>query len=136
MISELEPITKHFSSKYPNAIINEIVSNKTLIGSFIKDFNSQVIVPHSYCKNFIELSNMIQQIKNFPLLGKFYTLPFLMNLNKFCMKYNCGINLDSVETFDHDNILENILLLFESIINLKRNDIWQEFVNIQVISCC
>jgi hypothetical protein len=132
MISELEPIVDNFKLNYPNAIIDEIVSNKTLIGCFIKDFDSQIIVPHSQCKNFNELSNIIGKIKNFPLLGKFYTLPFLMNLNKFCLGYNCGINLDSIESFDQDNILENILGLFETLIKLNNNNIWDEFINIQI----
>ena len=132
MISELKPITDHFSSNYPNAIVTDIISNKTLIGCFIKDFDSKMIIPHSYCKNFEEMKNLILKIKNFPLLGKFYTLPFLMNLNKFALKYDCGINLESIETFDQDNILENILELFEAIIKLDRKDIWEEFSNIKI----
>jgi hypothetical protein len=140
MLSELEPIISHFSSRFPEAKVCEIVSNKTLLGSFIKDFNSNVIIPHSYCNNYVDLKNMITRIKNFPLLGKFYTLPFLMNLNKFCLKHGCGINLDSIETFDQDNILENILNLLGSVSELdkiyldleKQLQVFNEFKEIQV----
>lgn len=132
-LNEVEPITNHYISKYPDGKITEIVSGKTLIGCFIKDFNSNIIVPHSWCKNFQDLSNVINKISTFPLLGKFYTLPFLMNLNKFCLKYECGIDLDSVETFDQDNVLENIILLLKSLINLNKPEIFNEFIEIKVV---
>ena len=142
LTSEIDNIVEHFKNKYSDAVIDEVISNKTLIGSFIKDFNSNVIVPHSYCKNFSELSLLIEKIKKFPLLGKFYTLPFLMNLNNLCIRYDCGLVLDSIENFDHENILENILFLFENLINLNTNantdadadikNVFEEFINITV----
>ena len=79
---------------------------------------------------------MIGKINNFPLLGKFYTLPFLMNLNNFCIENGCGIDLESIETFEQDSILENILLLLNNICGLESKDnsenIFAEFKNIKV----
>jgi hypothetical protein len=111
LLEEIKNLTNNFSSKYPNAVIKEIVSNKTLIGCTIKDFNNKIIVPHNNCKNNVELGCLIQKIKKFPLLGKFYTLPYLMNLNEFMKNYNQNIDLDTIESFEQENILENILLL-------------------------
>ena len=82
-IGELQNIINNYKNNYPDGKINEIVSNKTLTGCIIKDFNNAVITPHSKCKNTNELKELITKIKQFPLLGKFYTLPFLMNLNEF-----------------------------------------------------
>ena len=132
MIEELDVLTTHFKTKYPDSIISEVVSNKTLIGCVIKDFDSNPIVPHSGCKTQKELKNIIEKIKKFPLLGKFYTLPFLMNLNNFCSQHNCGINLNSIETFDQDRVLENILVLLERITNIESNEVFNQFVGLTV----
>jgi hypothetical protein len=42
-----------------------------------------------------------------------------MNLNEFMKNYNENINLESIESFEQENILENILILLEKIV---RND--------------
>ena len=132
MLNELELLTTHYQTKYPTCIISEVVSNKTLIGCVIKDFNSNPIVPHSGCKNQLDLKNIILKIKKFPLLGKFYTLPFLMNLNNFCSQYNYSINLDSIETFDQDSVLENILILLERISNIDSIEIFNKFIGLKI----
>ncbi len=117
LLNEISNVTDNFKLKYPEAIFKEIVSNKTLIGCTIKDFNNKIIVPHYNCKNNIELGNLIAKIKKYPLLGKFYTLPYLMNLNEFMKNYKQNIDLDSIQSFEQENILENILLLLERISN-------------------
>ncbi len=131
MISELEEINNHYKAKYPEGVVDEIISNKTLLGCFIKDFDSNIIVPHSACTNTEELKNLLNGIKNFPLLGKFYTLPFLINLNEFLKTYNKAIELDKVESFDHDNILENIIKLLNNVCELNQEQ-FDEFKKIQV----
>lgn len=122
VMEELDIINQHYISKYPEGFIDEVISNKTLLGCFIKDFNSQVIVPHSSCKNVDDLKLILKGIKTFPLLGKFYTLPFLINLNEFLKTYNKNIDLDAIESFDHDNILENIMKLLEKVTTLDENE--------------
>ena len=87
MIQELDEINQHYKSKYPTGVIDEIKSNKTLLGCFIKDFDSKIIVPHSSCVNTEELRVLIIGIKNFPLLGKFYTLPFLITFRNLKEQY-------------------------------------------------
>lgn len=131
MLGELEVLISHYKTKYPDGLVSEIVSNKTLIGCVIKDFDSNSVVPHSGCKNQTDLKNIIQKIKNFPLLGKFYTLPFLMNLNNWCQKYGCSIDLDSIETFDQDSVLENILELLNCISNIGEQKIFDEFIGLK-----
>ena len=93
-----------------------------MLGCFIKDFDSKIIVPHSSCDNTGELRVLLIGIKNFPLLGKFYTLPFLINLNEFLKKYNKHIDLDRVESFDHESILENILILLENVTQMSQEE--------------
>jgi len=132
MLGELEPLVTHYKTKFPNGLLSEVISNKTLIGCVIKDFDSNQIVPHSGCKTQTDLKNIIQKIKNFPLLGKFYTLPFLMNLNNWCMKYGCSIDLDSIETFDQDSVLENILVLLNHISNIGKQNIFDEFIGLNL----
>jgi len=132
MLNELDELTSHYKTKFPNGIISEVVSNKTLIGCVIKDFDSNFIVPHSICKTQQDLKNIIKKIKNFPLLGKFYTLPFLMNLNNFCSQHNCSINLESIETFDQDSVLENILILLERISNIESKEIFDKFIELKI----
>jgi hypothetical protein len=117
LLDEFEYITNMFKNKYPDSIVSEITSNKILVGCTIKDFDDNIIVPHNYCNNPKELELLLIKIKKYPLLGKFYTLPYLMNLNEFLKNYNLNINLDSIESFDQENILENILLLLERIVN-------------------
>lgn len=112
--NELFDIIQDYTTKYTDAKVEQISSNKTLIGSFIKDFDSNPLVPHIYVNKFSELKNTIKIIKDFPLVGKFYTLPFLLNLNKYILEYGNvkdALNLDNIESFEHDNILENILYL-------------------------
>ena len=77
-----------------------------------------------------KIIDRINKIKQFPLLGKFYTLPFLMNLNEFMKKFGQNIDLESIESFDQANILENILLLLERVCKLNETD-FQEFKNIK-----
>jgi hypothetical protein len=114
---ELTSITDDFEEKYPASNVEEIISNKTLTGCFIKDFNSKIIVPHMYCKNIDELKNLVNKIKKYPSIGKFYTLPFLLNFNEFCKEYGINLEFETIENFEQDNILENILLLFNKFIN-------------------
>lgn len=130
-IDELENILLNYKKNYPEGEISEIVSNKTLTGCVIKDFDNNVISPHSKCNNALDLKNLIIKIKTFPLLGKFYTLPFLMNLNEFMKKFNKNIDLDSIESFDQSNILENILVLLERVCDLGEND-FEDFINIEI----
>jgi hypothetical protein len=131
LISEMKNIITNYKTNYPESNICEIVSNKTLTGCIIKDFNNKVIIPHSICNNINELSELINKIKHFPLLGKFYTLPFLMNLNEFMKQYNKNIDLETIETFDQANILENILLLLERVCSLSDTQ-FAEFKKIEI----
>jgi len=116
LLDEISDITNRFKKNYPESIIREITSNKILVGCTIKDFDDNIIVPHNYCNNSKELELLLIKIKKYPLLGKFYTLPYLMNLNEFMKNYNLNINLESIESFDQENILENILLLLERVV--------------------
>ena len=133
LLNELNNITEHYKNKNPDGLIKEIISNKTLIGCVIKDYKSNIIVPHTYCNNPLELKELILKIRMFPLLGKFYTLPFLMNLNEFCKEYNIHINLDDIESFDQESILENIILLLERICNFDNPDDFEKFKKINII---
>ena len=133
LLQELEEIIIHYKKKYNDGVVKEIVSNKTLVGCFIQDFNSNVIVPHSYCKNTTDLKDLLLKIKTFPLLGKFYTLPFLMNLNEYSKKFNFHINLDQIESFDQESILENILYLLDKICNLEKQEDFDEFKKINIV---
>lgn len=138
--NELDLIVDDFKEKYPDSNIIEVISNKTLTGCFIKDFNSNIIVPHIYCKNIVDLDELVNKIRKFPSIGKFYTLPFLLNFNKYCKSININLNFDDVENFEHDNILENILVLFNKFIDYVKNldsqeeqeQVFNSFINIQV----
>jgi hypothetical protein len=130
-INELENILSNYKKNYPYGQISEIVSNKTLTGCVIKDFNSNVISPHTKCNNTNDLKELIRKIKTFPLLGKFYTLPFLMNLNEFMKKFDKHIDLESIESFDQSNILENILVLLERVCDLEEPE-FKNFINIEI----
>ena len=127
--NEIDNYYDFFKNKYEEANIIEISSNKVLVGCVIKDFNNNIITPHINCKNIKELKNFIIKIKNYPLLGKFYTLTYLINLNKFLEKYNFNIDITKIETFDQENILENILLLLQIVCD---NEIinFVDFINI------
>jgi len=116
LLDEIRNITDKYKENYPDSVISEITSNKILVGCTIKDFDDNIIVPHNYCNNSKELELLLIKIKKYPLLGKFYTLPYLMNLNEFMKNYNLNINLESIESFDQENILENILLLLERVV--------------------
>jgi hypothetical protein len=131
LLNEMSEIISNYKSNYPDGAISEIVSNKTLTGCVIKDFNNNVISPHSMCNSPQELRELIQKIKQFPLLGKFYTLPFLMNLNEFMKIHKENIDLESIESFDQANILENILLLLERVCKLDEK-YFEEFKNIEI----
>jgi hypothetical protein len=131
LLDEISDITDMFKKNYPESIISEITSNKILVGCTIKDFNDNIIVPHNYCNNCKELELLLLKIKKYPLLGKFYTLPYLMNLNEFMKNYNLNINLESIESFDQENILENILLLLERVVNNNMID-FNKFKSIQI----
>jgi hypothetical protein len=130
-INEMDNILLNYNTNYQNGVISEIVSNKTLTGCVIKDFNNNVISPHSKCNNVNDLKELIKKIKIFPLLGKFYTLPFLMNLNEFMKKFNKNIDLETIESFDQSNILENILILLERVCVLDESE-FKDFTNIEI----
>ncbi len=132
--NEIENIIQNYKSRHPEGIVKEIVSNKTLTGCIIKDFNNNVITPHKNCKNVNELKELIIKIKSFPLLGKFYTLPFLMNLNEFMkgLGNNKNIDLDSIESFDQESILENIIILLERVCELEKQEDFDEFNSITI----
>lgn len=131
LLDEIHDITNNYKKNYSNSIISEIASNKILVGCTIKDFDDNIIVPHNYCNNSKDLELLLVKIKKYPLLGKFYTLPYLMNLNQFMKNYNLNIDLESIESFDQENILENILFLLERIV--KNNTIdFNSFKSIQI----
>lgn len=125
---EIMHLETHFNNKYPDAFVGSISSNKTLVGCIIKDFDNNVITPHIHCKNHLELQEFIKKILQNPLLGKFYTLPYLMNLNKFMENYGLNIQLENITTFEQENILENILYLLNKI---DENIDFNEFLKIK-----
>ena len=131
LISELSNIIEFYKKKYPSGSVTEVISNKTLVGCFIKDFNSNHIVPHQVCKNPTELTNLLEKIKNFPLIGKFYTLPFLLNLNEFMKIYNLHIDIDSIDRFEQDNVFENIMTLLNRVITFDQ-ETFDKFQKIQM----
>jgi len=131
LLDEINDITDRFKKNYPESIISEIISNKILVGCTIKDFDDNIIVPHNYCNNSKDLELLLLKIKKYPLLGKFYTLPYLMNLNEFMKNYNLNIDLESIESFDQESIIENILLLLERVV--ENNTInFNSFKSIQI----
>jgi hypothetical protein len=131
LLDEISDIIDRYKKNYPESVVCEITSNKILVGCTIKDFNNNIIVPHNYCNNSKELELLLIKIKKYPLLGKFYTLPYLMNLNEFMKEYNQNINLESIESFDQENIIENILLLLERVVNNNTID-FNKFKLIQI----
>lgn len=132
LINEIDNIIQNYKTNYPQGNVCEIISNKTLTGCIIKDFQNNVITPHIKCTNITELKELIIKIKNYPLLGKFYTLPFLMNLNEFLKKHNKNIDLDSIESFDQESILENIIKLLERVCMLEKQEDFNDFINITI----
>lgn len=130
-MSELENVLDNYKKNYSEGKVCEIVSNKTLTGCVIKDFDNNVITPHTKCKNVDELKELLKKIRQFPLLGKFYTLPFLMNLNEFMKKFDKNIDLDSIESFDQSNILENILILLERVCDFDEDN-FKDFLTIEI----
>lgn len=131
LISELSNIVDFYRQKYPDGLVTEVVSNKTLVGCFIKDFESSHIIPHYVCKNTTELGILLEKIKNFPLIGKFYTLPFLINLNDFMKKYNQSIDIDNIDRFEQDNIFENIITLLNRVLTLDQIA-FDDFLKIEI----
>jgi len=131
LVDELSLIVENYKNKYPGGVVKEVLSNKTLIGCIIKDFNNNIITPHSQCNTQKELEELLIKIKKFPLLGKFYTLPFLMNLNNFMKMYNKNIDIETIESFDQESVLENILLLLERVTTLD-TDAFTKFKTIQI----
>ena len=129
---EIQQIITHHRNKYINCSICEVVSNKTLVGCIIKDFNGQILSPHSYCKSKNDLQLLLGKIKKIPLLGKFYTLPYLMNLNEFLKKYNEHIDLDTIESFDQESIFECTLQLLTTIASSDK-DIFNDFMQIKAV---
>jgi hypothetical protein len=132
-LNEIQVVLDYYNTTYPTGKIHEIKSNKTLLGCIIKNFDNQVITPHIYCNNVRELNDYIEKLKNFPLLGKFYTLSYLINLNEFLKKYNLNIDLDDIETFEHENIIENIMNLLFRIVNNFNDEQFKEFKNIKIL---
>jgi hypothetical protein len=128
--NEMQDIITFHRNKYPQCNISEIVSNKTLVGCIIKDFGGNILTPHSYCKNSNDLQVLLEQIRKVPLLGKFYTLPYLINLNEFLKKYNKNIDLDAIECFDQESVFECTLQLLT---NVASSDIFDEFMNIKAV---
>ena len=129
-LMEMEPFNNYFKSKYENAIISEVKSNKVLIGCNIRNFEGSIITPHDHCNNKMDLQNFLNKILNNPLIGKFYTLTYLINLNEFLKKYLLHIDFKTIENFNHTEVLENILLLFQNICNSEVVD-FDEFKNIK-----
>ena len=127
---EIQDITSFHRIKYPQCKICEIVSNKTLVGCIIKDFGGNILTPHSYCKNKNDLQILLEQIKKVPLLGKFYTLPYLINLNEFLKKYNKNIDLDAIECFDQESVFECTLQLLTTVAS---SDLFDDFMNIKAV---
>jgi len=132
LLDEISDITNRFKKNYPESIIREITSNKILVGCTIKDFDDNIIVPHNYCNSSKDLELLLIKIKKYPLLGKFYTLPYLMNLNEFMKNYNLNIDLESIESFDQENIIENILLLLERVVCNNTIIHYDSFKSIQI----
>ena len=129
---EIINFENYFKNKYKDSKVFDIISNKVLTSCTLKTFDDEIITPHIYCNNKEELYEYVNKIKYFPLLGKFYSLTFLMNLNNFMKQYNLNINLENIESFDQENIMENILIL---IINVCDNDCvdFELFKNIKCI---
>ena len=137
-MNELNDVIDNYKLKYNNGNICSVLSNKTLVGCIIKDFDSNVISPHSYCNNTVDLENLLDKIKKYPLLGKFYTLPYLMNLNEHLKSSNLNLDIDNIESFDQESILENILLLLDKICKSPQyinniNNCFINFINIKLL---
>jgi hypothetical protein len=130
---EMQDIITFHRNKYLQCNVSEIVSNKTLVGCIIKDFSGKILTPHSYCKNKNDLQVLLSQIKKVPLLGKFYTLPYLINLNEFLKKYNKNIDLDAIECFDQESVFECTLQLLTNIASSDNDDIFNNFMNIKAV---
>jgi hypothetical protein len=127
---EMVEICKKYEERQGGRI-EEVISNKTLLGCVIKDYNNNIITPHSKCRTREELGILIEKIRRNPLLGKFYTLPFLMNLNKFMKKYKKDINLEEIESFDQESVLENIMILLERVVEIGDEE-YEEFRKIDI----
>ena len=125
-------LVEHLKTKYNDLVDKEIISNKIIIGCMLKDFDNNLIIPHINCNNFNDLENFINKIKENPLVGKFYTLVYLINLNEFLKQYNLNIDLGQIETFNHDVILENILILFNIIVTNNNIVDYNAFKNINI----
>jgi hypothetical protein len=122
----------NFKNKHQDAKVFDIISNKVLTSCTLKTFNNEIITPHIYCKDKEELFEYIENIKHFPLLGKFYSLTFLMNLNNFMKQYDLNIDLENIESFDQENIMENILILITDVCDNDCVD-FELFKNIKCI---
>ena len=130
--NEIINFESHFLNKYNNTNVFDIISNKVLTSCTLKTFDDEIITPHIYCNNKDELYEYLNKIKYFPLIGKFYSLTFLMNLNNFMKTYKLNIDLENIENFDQENIMENILILIENVCNNENVD-FELFKNIQCV---
>jgi hypothetical protein len=129
-LDEMTQFNEFFKNKYVNSVLSDIKSNKVLIGCLIRNYNGNILTPHNDCETREQLQHFITKISEKPLIGKFYTLIYLINLNNFLMQYNENLNLDEIENFNHSHIMNNILLLFKKIIN-NPNIPYEEFLNIK-----
>lgn len=62
-----------FRNKYPNSTCSTVSNCKILIGSEISNMEGNIYVAHSNCTNTIELTRIINELKNNPLIQKCYT---------------------------------------------------------------
>jgi len=121
-IDNMNDIINHYKQKYQHGVIEEVISNKTLVGCSIKDFDDNIITPHHLIKTPDELTNFIIKIKKEPLIGKFYTLQYLINLNHFMERYSLNLNLGNIHSFNHENVIENIIILLEKVTKFTQKD--------------
>ena len=130
--NDIMSFENYFKNKYQDAEVFDIISNKVLTSCTLKTFNNEIITPHIYCNNKEELFEYMNKIKFFPLLGKFYSLTFLMNLNNFMKLYGLNIDLENIESFDQENIMENILILIKNVCKNESVD-FELFKNIKCV---
>ena len=127
---EMNVFNEYFLNKYTTSFLKDIKSNKVLIGCLIRNYNGVILTPHQDCINRDELKIFMHDFIEKPLIGKFYTLIYLVNLNYFLVQYGENLNLDQIENFNHSSIISNIVILIERFIQ-NESIPYDDFINIQ-----
>jgi hypothetical protein len=117
-INELDNFLNYHLARFPGTHVETVYSPEIQIGIDVFTFTGESMVPHSNCKNAIELNKAIDTIKNAPFLGRLFT-PFVAK--KLWDKIN------------HLPNIPNLANIFNDVSNLKPDMV--RIVSTQMLQC-